>query len=74
MKYFRIHAALASDTREFSINENQTAEFAAGNIDDDPANMDGRDTIHLMDKNVALSPAEYNYRSPITRNIFPLHN
>ena len=42
MKYFCIHAALGSEARELSINEKQTAEFAAGNINDDPVNLDGR--------------------------------
>lgn len=42
MKYFCIHAALGSEARELSINEKQTAEFAAGNINDDPVNLDRR--------------------------------
>ena len=42
MKYFCIHAALGSEARKLSINEKQIAEFAADNINDDPANLDGR--------------------------------
>ena len=60
---------MTSETKELLINENQTAEFAADNVDDDPANLDGRDAIHIMGMIVALSPTESNDRSPIPRNI-----
>lgn len=63
------NAALTSETGKLFINENQTAEFAADNVDDDPANLDGRDTIHIMDIVVALSTAESSDKSPIPRNI-----
>lgn len=50
MKYFatRKDDAKTSETREFFIIENQTAEFAANNVNDDPANLDGRNTIHII--------------------------
>ena len=63
------NVALTSETREQSISESQTSEFAADNVDDDPANLDGRDTIQIMGMIVALSPAEARARSPIPRNI-----
>ena len=58
------NAALTSETRELFF-----AEFAADNVDNNPANLDGRDTIHIMGMTVALSPAKFNDRSPVTRNI-----
>ena len=68
LRYER-NATLTPETRELSINENQTAKFATDNVNDDPANLDGRDTIHIMGMIVALSPSESNNRSPIPRNI-----
>ena len=63
------NAALTSETGELFINGNQTAKFAAGNVDDDPANLHGRDTAHIIGMIVALSPVESNDRSPIPGNI-----
>ena len=63
------HEILQHEKRELSINENQTAEFAADNVDDDPVNVDGRDTIHIRGMIVALSPVQSNDRSLIPQNI-----
>ena len=53
---------MTSETRELFINENQTASFAINNADDNPANLDERDTVHTMGMIVTLSPAESNDR------------
>ena len=60
MKYFatRKDDAKTSETREFFIIENQTAEFAANNVNDDPANLDGRNTIHIIGIIIGLLPTE----------------
>ena len=63
------NSTLTSETRKLFINENQTAEFFADNVDDDSVNEDGRDTIPIMGMIVALSPAESNDRLSIPRNI-----
>ena len=60
---------MTRETRELSINQNLTAEFAAENINDDPVNLDGGDAIHVMGMIVALLPPESNDKSPIPRNI-----
>ena len=69
MKYFGTRKMLLWHLRKLFISENQTAEFAADSVDDDPANLDGRDTIHIMDIVVALSTAESSDKSPIPQNI-----
>ena len=60
---------MTRETRELSINQNLTAEFAAENINDDPVNLDEGDAIHVMGMIVALLPPESNDKSPIPRNI-----
>ena len=75
MKYFatRKDDAKTSDTREFFIIENQTAEFAANNVNDDPANLDGRNTIHIIGVIIGLLPTESSDRLPILQILFPMH-
>ena len=75
MKYFatRKDDAKTSETREFFIIENQTAEFAANNVNDDPANLDGRNTIHIIDIIIGLLPTESSDRLPILQILFPMH-
>ena len=75
MKYFatRKDDAKTSETREFFIIENQTAEFAANNVNDDPANLDGRNTIHIIGIIIVLLPTESSDRLPILQILFPMH-
>ena len=40
----------------------------ADNVDDDPANLDGRDTIHYMGMTVAVSPSIQANHRLIPRN------
>ena len=63
------NVALTSETRELFINENQTAAVAINNADDNPANLDERDTVHTMGMILTLSPAESNGRLSIPPNI-----
>lgn len=75
MKYFatRKDDAKTSEAREFFIIENQTAEFAANNFNDDPANLDGRNTIHIIGIIIGLLPTESSDRLPILQILFPMH-
>ena len=67
--WYKKNVALKSETRELLINKNQTAGFAINNAEHDPANLEERDTVHVMGMIVILSPTESSDRSSIPPNI-----
>ena len=65
---FEKNAAVVSESRSLEISSEQTMEFGADNVDDDPASLDGSETIHMLGMIVGLTPSAKQARLLVLQN------
>ena len=56
MRRYEKNAALIFNDHHLKINETQKMYFMTDNVDHNPANLDGRNTVHWMGMTLAISP------------------
>ena len=56
VRRYKKNAALIFNDHDLKINETQKMYFMADNVDHNPANLDGMNTVHWMGMTLAISP------------------
>ena len=67
VRCYERNAAVTFNQYKFDIQIYHSVQYMADNVDDDPANLDGRDTIHNMGMTVAVSHSIKTNHRLITR-------
>jgi hypothetical protein len=63
------NASVVTASDNFQLTQNQFLQFVSDNVDDNPANIDGHNSIHCMGNIAAISPPLQTLSTKISRDI-----